>query len=56
LTARKSFLEELTSANLYKLLVGFDDKSAEITNTFAYSTGPGHEPVIFQGKLDVRYP
>jgi hypothetical protein len=36
------------------MLAGFDDKSAQITNTFAYSPGPGYEPVILQGNLDVR--
>jgi inosine triphosphate pyrophosphatase len=52
---RKWFLEQLGSSNLHRLLAGFDDKSAQITNTFAYSAGPGHDPVIFQGHLSVRH-
>jgi inosine triphosphate pyrophosphatase len=39
--------------NIHKLLDGFDDKSATITCTFAYSQGPNHEPVLFQEKTHV---
>jgi inosine triphosphate pyrophosphatase len=51
----KWFLQQLGSSHLHKMLAGFEDKSAQIINTFAYSIGPGHEPVIFQGQLDVRH-
>ncbi|KAI9677565.1 MAG: nucleoside triphosphate pyrophosphohydrolase ham1 [Caeruleum heppii] len=35
---------------LNNLLAAYDDKSAEAVCTFAYSAGPGHEPIIFQGR------
>lgn len=41
---------------LNKMLAGFEDKSAQAVCTFAYSAGPGHEPVIFQGRTDVYSP
>lgn len=50
----KWFFESLGHDGLNKLLVGFEDKSAESVCTFAYSEGPGHEPIIFQGRTDVR--
>ena len=37
---------------LNKLLVGFDTKEAWALCTFAYSAGPGHEPVLFEGRTD----
>lgn len=49
----KWFFESLGHDGLNKLLVGFEDKSAESVCTFAYSEGPGHEPIIFQGRTDV---
>jgi inosine triphosphate pyrophosphatase len=38
------------------MLVGFEDKTAEAICTFAYSAGPGHEPIIFQGRTEVCHP
>jgi len=46
----KWFLTELGPDNLHKMLAGFEDKSALFTCTFAYSEGPGCEPVIFQDR------
>ncbi|MCJ1406456.1 nucleoside triphosphate pyrophosphohydrolase ham1 [Ptychographa xylographoides] len=37
---------------LNNLLLAYDDKSAQAVCTFAYSTGPSHEPRIFQGRTD----
>ena len=37
------------------MLAGFEDKSAQAVCTFAYSKGPGHEPIIFQGRTDVCF-
>jgi len=37
---------------LHKLLQGFEDKSAQAVCTFGYCEGPGHEPVLFQGRTD----
>ncbi|KAF2669182.1 inosine triphosphate pyrophosphatase-like protein [Microthyrium microscopicum] len=48
----KWFLKELGPDNLHKMLAGFDDKSAEAICTFGYSEGPGHEPIIFQGRTE----
>lgn len=35
------------------MLAGFDDKSAQAICTLAFSEGPGHEPIIFQGRTKV---
>jgi inosine triphosphate pyrophosphatase len=37
---------------LHKMLEGFEDKSAQAVCTFGYCEGPGHEPVLFQGRTD----
>jgi len=34
------------------MLVGFEDKSATAICTFAYSAGPGSEPILFEGKTE----
>ena len=39
---------------LNNMLAAYSDKSAQAVCTFAYSEGPGHEPIIFQGRTDVR--
>lgn len=47
----KWFLQKLKPEGLYKLLSGFDDKSAEVVCTFAYHSGvPDTEVILFQGK------
>lgn len=46
----KWFLRDLGNDGLNKLLAGFPDKSAEAVCTFAFSHGPGHEPILFQGR------
>jgi len=46
----KYFLEKLKPEGLYKLLAGFDDKTAYSLCTFAYCQGPGQEVHIFQGR------
>lgn len=48
----KWFLEALGTTGLNNLLVAYEDKSAQAVCTFAYSAGPGHEPVLFQGRTD----
>jgi len=52
----KWFLKSLGVQQLHKLLAGFEDKSAQAVCTFAYSEGPGHKPVVFQGRTDVIPP
>ena len=37
------------------MLAGFEDKSAYALCTFAYSTGPGAEPILFEGRTNVSY-
>ncbi|MCJ1234496.1 nucleoside triphosphate pyrophosphohydrolase ham1 [Varicellaria rhodocarpa] len=48
----KWFLEELGHQGLNNLLSAYEDKSAEAVCTFAYSAGPNHKPVIFQGRTN----
>lgn len=51
---RKWFLQALGHDGLNNLLAGYTDKGAEAICTFAYCEGPGHEPLIFQGRVRVR--
>lgn len=51
----KWVFEELGCEGLNNLLLAYEDKSAQAIGTFAYSQGPGHEPVIFQGRVNVSY-
>ena len=37
---------------LNKLLIGFPTTSASALCTFAYSAGPGTEPILFEGRTD----
>ncbi|KAF3084002.1 nucleoside triphosphate pyrophosphohydrolase ham1 [Orbilia oligospora] len=46
----KWFMQGVGHSGLNKLLAGFEDKSAEAVCTFAFSEGPGSEPLIFQGR------
>ncbi|KAH9939332.1 Maf/Ham1 [Epithele typhae] len=48
----KYFLTELGQDGLNKLLVGFPTTAAWALCTFAYSPGPGHEPILFEGRTD----
>jgi len=48
----KWFLSALGPQNLYKMLEGFENKTIEAVATFAYSEGPGHEPILFQGRTE----
>ncbi|RQM04862.1 hypothetical protein DH86_00002663 [Scytalidium sp. 3C] len=52
----KWFLGSLGHEGLNNLLAAYPDKSAEAVCTFAYCEGPGHEPLIFQGRTEVRLP
>ncbi|KAA0203232.1 hypothetical protein HAZT_HAZT004349 [Hyalella azteca] len=48
----KWFLEKLGPDGLYKLLAGFDDKSAVAQCTFAYSSGSDDaEVLLFHGRV-----
>ncbi|KAF6815855.1 Ham1 family protein [Colletotrichum sojae] len=46
----KWFMQSIGHRGLNNLLAAYDDKSADAVCTFAYSPGPGHEPVLFQGR------
>ncbi|SCV72424.1 BQ2448_3961 [Microbotryum intermedium] len=48
----KHFLDSLGHEGLNKMLAGFPDKSATAICTFAYSAGPGSEPLLFEGKTE----
>lgn len=50
----KSFMENLGHEGLNKMLDGFEDRTAEAVCTFAFCRGPGEEPIIFQGRTEVR--
>lgn len=47
--SRKWFMKSIGHAGLNNLLAAYEDKSAKAVCTFAYSAGPGHEPLLFQG-------
>lgn len=47
----KWFLSKIGPKGLYKMLAGFEDKTAEAVCIFAYSSGePGTEPKLFIGR------
>lgn len=50
----KFFLKELGLDGLNTLLHGFPTNKAWALCTFAYSAGPGTEPIIFEGRVDGR--
>ncbi|KAJ5964220.1 uncharacterized protein N7479_004096 [Penicillium vulpinum] len=46
----KCFYSALGNDGLHKLLAAYDDKVATAVCTFAFSAGPGSEPLLFQGR------
>ncbi|KAK7696061.1 hypothetical protein QCA50_000702 [Cerrena zonata] len=48
----KYFLKECGLDGLNKILAGFENKNAWALCTFAYSAGPGTEPILFEGRTD----
>ncbi|CAI7621550.1 unnamed protein product [Penicillium glandicola] len=48
----KWFYSALGHDGLCKLLAAYDDKAATAVCTFAFSAGPGSEPVLFQGSTE----
>eukprot|EP00803_Ostreobium_quekettii_P005553 evm.model.scf_1202EXC.3 EVM.evm.TU.scf_1202EXC.3 scf_1202EXC:31036-33189(+) len=50
----KWFLEKVGHDGLNRMLVGFDDHTAYAQCIFAYSEGPGCEPIIFTGRTEGR--
>jgi len=50
----KWFLQTLGHDGLNRMLVGFDTNAAAAVCTFAYSAGPGTEPVLFEGRTEGR--
>ena len=53
--SRKWFLQALGHEGLNNLLAAYEDKSAQAVCTFAYLEGPGHEPLIFEGRVLVGW-
>ena len=45
----KWFLEKLHPEGLFKLLAGFEDKSAQAVCTFAFARDEKSEVILFQG-------
>ncbi|KAH9016057.1 Ham1-like protein [Lactarius hengduanensis] len=50
----KFFLRELGFEGINRMLDSFTTRAAWALCTFAYSTGPGTEPVLFEGRTDGR--
>ncbi|KAF8468639.1 Ham1-like protein [Gautieria morchelliformis] len=50
----KWFLAELGHEGLNTMLQGFPTKEATALCTFAYSSGPGAEPILFEGRTEGR--
>ncbi|KIK95326.1 hypothetical protein PAXRUDRAFT_827122 [Paxillus rubicundulus Ve08.2h10] len=48
----KHFMKNIGHEGLNNLLVGFPTKDAYALCTFAYSAGPGAEPILFEGRTD----
>ncbi|OJJ68788.1 hypothetical protein ASPBRDRAFT_46999 [Aspergillus brasiliensis CBS 101740] len=48
----KSFLDALGHEGLNKLLDSFETRAAEAVCTFAFSSGPGSDPILFQGRTE----
>ncbi|KAI0306873.1 Ham1-like protein [Multifurca ochricompacta] len=48
----KFFLRELGHEGLNRMLDGFPTRAAWALCTFAYSPGPGVEPILFEGRTD----
>ncbi|GAA6061100.1 hypothetical protein JCM10212_006131 [Sporobolomyces blumeae] len=48
----KYFMKSVGHDGLNKMLQGFPSKRATATCTFAYSAGPGTEPVLFEGTTE----
>ena len=49
----KWFLQALGHEGLNNLLMAYTDKSAQAVCTFAYCSGPGQEPIVFEGRVTV---
>ncbi|MCJ1472857.1 nucleoside triphosphate pyrophosphohydrolase ham1 [Lambiella insularis] len=49
----KWFFDAIGLEGLNNLLSAYEDKSAQAVCTFAYCEGPGHEPIIFEGRTNV---
>ncbi|KAI9824835.1 MAG: nucleoside triphosphate pyrophosphohydrolase ham1 [Phylliscum demangeonii] len=50
----KWFVQSLGFEGLPNLLAAYSDKSAQFVSSFAYSDGPDHEPILFQGRIKGR--
>ncbi|XP_033207994.1 inosine triphosphate pyrophosphatase [Belonocnema kinseyi] len=48
----KWFLDKLGADGLYKMLEGWEDKSAQAVCTFAYVNSPEDPVILFQGRTD----
>ncbi|GLB34282.1 putative pyrophosphatase that hydrolyzes non-canonical purine nucleotides such as inosine triphosphate (ITP), deoxyinosine triphosphate (dITP) or xanthosine 5'-triphosphate (XTP) to their respective monophosphate derivatives [Lyophyllum shimeji] len=48
----KYFMAEVGHEGLNNLLAGFENKAAWALCTFAYSAGPGCEPILFEGRTE----
>lgn len=46
-------MQTIGHEGLNNLLAAYEDKSADAVCTFAFSAGPGQEPLLFQGRTRV---
>ena len=52
LSFSKDFLTKCGREGLWKMVEGFEDRSAYAQCIFAFSEGPGKEPKLFVGRCD----
>ncbi|KAI5281270.1 nucleoside triphosphate pyrophosphohydrolase ham1 [Ascosphaera aggregata] len=50
----KHFLQSLGHDGLNKMVQPYDDKTCTAVCTFAFCSGPGAEPILFQGRTEGR--
>lgn len=48
----RAFVTRMSPLDLTRMIAAFDDKSATVTCSVAYCSGPGAEPVVFTGRVD----
>ncbi|KAL7409060.1 putative DNA repair-related protein [Mrakia frigida] len=48
----KDFMAAVGHEGLNKMLAGFESKAATAICSFAYSSGPGAEPLVFEGRTE----
>ncbi|KAL3466971.1 Maf/Ham1 [Aspergillus heterothallicus] len=47
----KAFVDAVGNPGICRMLESYSDKTAEAVCTLGYCPGPGHEPILFEGRL-----